>query len=110
MTLPRFAYVWRFTINPNLRTEFLAGYHPHGEWAQLFSLDPGYIKTELLQDDANPDQYVTVDYWASKSARDAFQVQYAKEFAELDLKCEAYTLYEEFIGDFILVEQTNPDL
>lgn len=101
MKTPTFVYIWRFTIAPSMRSRFLEAYSPNGEWAQLFALDPGFIKTELLQDEEHPDRYLTIDYWTSRAARDNFQATFAEQYSELDERCESCTVAEEFVGDFL---------
>lgn len=107
MSKGNFAYIWHYTIDPNLEPEFLKAYQPNGEWAFLFSRDPNYIKTELLQSSNSKDQYMTIDYWTSESARDSFRAKYRKEFDELDQKCELYTKSEVLVGDFFAIEATS---
>lgn len=101
MASKRFVYIWRYTIEPDRRSEFEAAYSPRGEWAQLFSRDPSYLETVLLQDVDDPDRYVTIDYWKSRSARDAFRLRYAAEFDDLDNRCEAFTRDEQLMGDYV---------
>jgi heme-degrading monooxygenase HmoA len=103
VTRERFAYIWQYTIDPDCRQAFLAAYEPQGEWARLFSRDAAYIETVLLQDDKREDRYMTIDYWTSRSDRDAFREQYSIEFEELDSRCEAFTREEQFIGDFQVI-------
>jgi hypothetical protein len=103
MAHERFAYIWRYTIEPTCRQAFLAAYKPNGEWAQLFSVDPSYIETVLLQDDEDGNRYVTIDYWKSKADRDSFRERYSIEFESLDNRCEAFTTEEQFWGDFLEV-------
>ena len=101
MASERFVYVWRYTIELARRSDFLDAYNPRGEWAQLFSRDPSYIKTVLLRDADDQDRYVTIDYWKSREARDAFRERFPVEFQDLDSRCEAYTREEEFMGDYV---------
>lgn len=96
----QFAYMWKYTIDGRARPEFLAAYAPDGEWARLFARDPGYLRTELLCDVDVEGQYLTIDYWVSKVARDDFRKHHAAEFESLDRRCEAFTLTEECLGDF----------
>ncbi len=98
-----FAYVWRYTIAPQYEVDFLAAYRPDGDWAKLFLRDPEYIETKLFHDYDQNDRYMTVDYWTSKSARDAFQEKFAVDFKEIDERCENYTLDEVLIGDYVIV-------
>jgi hypothetical protein len=103
MDTERFAYVWQFTVNPKYRAEFLMAYRPNGDWANLFERDPDYIETKLLKDHDHEDRYVTIDYWTSKGARDAFRERFAIQFRELDERCQNFTLDEVFIGDYVTV-------
>jgi heme-degrading monooxygenase HmoA len=103
MMHPTFAYIWQYSINPERKDEFLAAYRTDGEWVKLFSKDRNYVRTELLQDSSDESVYVTIDYWTSKTARNAFRESFAEEFAALDEKCEAYAIKEIPIGDFIIV-------
>lgn len=100
----RFAYVWQYTIDPARRKEYLAAYGPDGAWVQLFARDSNYLGTALLSDADNGDRYVTIDYWSSREARDAFRKTHAADFSSLDRQCEAYTVAEQFLGDFSIVD------
>ncbi len=100
----QFAYAWRYTIDPDHEQPFLAAYAPDGTWADFFRQDPGYLRTVLLRDVERPDCFVTIDYWQSKNARDAFRKTNASRFEEIDQQCEAYTIDETFIGDFLVVD------
>lgn len=103
MSANRFAYVWRYTIEPGRRSEFLAAYNPGGEWTRLFARDPAYIETLLLHDVEDQNRYVTVDFWKSRADRDSFRQRYVLEFDDLDRKCEAFTREEHFLGDYVEV-------
>ena len=107
MVFKRFAYIWQYTIESASRTAFLNAYEPKGEWAQLFSRDPSYIETVLLQDEEDANRYVTIDYWESKSDRDAFRERYSVEFSRLDSRCEEFTAEETFLGDFLEVVEPS---
>lgn len=103
MASERFAYIWRYTIDPRRRSEFLAAYDPRGEWAQLFSRDPSYIETVLLHDGEDENRYVTIDFWKTKVDRDSFRNRFSAEFDGLDHRCEAFTYEEQFLGDYFEV-------
>lgn len=102
-----FVYIWKYTIALDFESEFLSAYRIDGDWSELFSRDSNYIKTDLLQDSVHKDQYMTVDYWNSKSARDSFRSKYSKEFEELDRRCEAFTKKEVFIGDYVILHSSD---
>ena len=103
-----FAYLWRYQVDPKQKNEFLHAYGPDGEWVRLFRRDPAYLCTELLRDADNDHTFITIDYWASRTARDLFRERWSAEFAALDRRCEAYTRNEQLIGDFYL-GTANPD-
>ncbi len=95
-----FIYIWTYEVRPERRAEFLSAYRPDGDWAELFRKDPDYYRTELFCDSQNPNRFMTLDFWRSRAARDAFRQRYAREFAALDEACEAFTISETNIGDF----------
>ena len=74
-----------------------------GEWVRLFSQAEDYLETVLLCDADDGSKYLTIDYWSSKEARDAFRLEFAAEFEALDRRCEKLTLEERSLGDFYLV-------
>lgn len=95
-----FAYIWEFFVDENNREKFLRYYSPNGDWVALFRNGQGYIESELLEDQENPQRFLTIDYWESKADRDAFRRRYAREFEMLDQACEAFTRAEKLIGEF----------
>lgn len=97
-----FTYIWQYSIRPERREVFLAAYRSNGDWANLFSRDSNYIGTELLQNSSDRNEYLTIDYWTSKSARDSFRELFSVEFEALDRRCEEYTVNEVFVGDFVI--------
>ena len=108
METQKFAYIWQYRISDDYRADFLAAYKSSGNWAQLFQKDETYIETILLVDDSDPDRYVTIDYWTSKTARDDFRNRYRSEYDELDRRCEEFTMAESFVGDFAVVGRNDP--
>lgn len=106
MISTKFVYIWQYVVNTH-RREFLEAYGAGGEWVRLFSKDPEHIETVLLRDADDDSRFVTVDYWTSREARDAFRDKYGDEFRELDGRCEEFTSREEFVGDFVLVDDSG---
>jgi len=90
-----FVAAWRFTTSD--RDAFERHYGPDGTWAQLFRRGDGYVRTDLLTDGT---AYVTLDWWTSRDAYDAFRREHADEYARIDLECESLTLSEESLGHF----------
>lgn len=100
---PEFVYVWEFLVREEQLQTFCRIYGPAGEWVELFRRAEGYRRTELYRDVDNPRRFVTSDFWASKTARDAFRETFRKDFVELDERCEGVTEKERFLGDFYSV-------
>jgi len=101
-TAATFAYLWEYVVTDDQVDEFRLIYGPQGKWVELFSQSDGYVRTELHRDINDPSRFLTIDYWASKEARDWFREQFASEFTALDETCEALTVEERFVGDFEL--------
>lgn len=101
-----FAYAWEYVARPERATEFEAAYGPTGDWVRLFGLAPGYIRTELYRDRADPERYVTVDHWASAADWESFRARFAGRFEELDARCAQLTIREREIGRF---DAVHPD-
>jgi heme-degrading monooxygenase HmoA len=99
-----YTYIWAFDVRPDKDDRFRDAYGPEGAWVALFRRAPGYISTQLYQDQRDRHRYVTVDTWASREAHAAFRREFAAPFAELDARCEALTLREELVGEFDVVD------
>ena len=97
------AVLWEYTVKPEKVDDFLLSYKPDGNWVALFSQSPGFIRTELLRDVANPLRFVTIDYWVSEAHRDEFLEQFRAEYSRLDNLCAAFTEHESFIG-FVTIQ------
>jgi heme-degrading monooxygenase HmoA len=93
-------YLWEFTVKPDHLEEFRRQYGPQGPWVALFRKAPGYLETLLLQDRANPLRFITVDRWESVEAQRSFRSAFAREYAELDVRCAHLTAQEVSLGDF----------
>jgi len=92
-----YVIVWRFTAKD--RAEFERHYGPEGTWAAFFRRDPAFVRTELLRGEEN--EYLTLDYWTSKEAFQAFRAANRAEYEAIDRGFEALTESEERIGDFV---------
>ena len=63
-------------------------------------LEPTPIRTELYRDRTERSRFVTIDYWQSASAWEAFRTAFAKEFEDLDGRCAIVTNREAKLGKF----------
>lgn len=100
--------VWEFGVKANLEKEFEKIYGPRGGWVRIFRKAKGYRRTELLRDDGTQGRYLTIDYWDSEKAYDAFRSRFAHEFKVLDRKCESLTEEETFLGSFSITPHARP--
>ena len=90
-----YVVIWRFTTND--RAAFERHYGRDGTWAQLFRRSSDYVRTDLL---VGADAYLTLDWWTTREAYDAFRNRHSDEYARIDVLCESFTTHEEKIGEF----------
>lgn len=91
----RMVSVWRYRVKPGRTTAFLRAYGPDGSWVNLFRQSDGYLGTELLQDNADPGVFVTIDRWQSRQAYKTFRSAFAAQYLALDTICSELTEEEE---------------
>jgi hypothetical protein len=84
------------------RDNFVRQYGPEGSWAHLFAQAEGYLGTELLQDAADPERFLTIDHWSSQADFEAFKIRFSGDYDTLDVLCESLTESENHIGQFYL--------
>ena len=93
--------LWKFEVPPETESRFLAAYKADGDWARLFAMAPGFLRTELWR---NGDGiYLTADHWESVTAFEAFQAGLGEEYRRLDAELEGVAGIETFLGAFDLV-------
>ena len=103
MLKSEYAYIWEYRVRLDSLSEFEKAYGPEGSWVGLFRQHPGYVRTELHRDVQSLGRYMTIDYWESKDACDAFRQRFAAEFEALDEQCERLTDDEIYLGAFTLL-------
>ena len=101
-----FVIIWEFVAKVGQQTAFEAAYGPNGDWVQFFRGGSGYVRTDVLKDTADARRYITIDYWQSEHAYDAFRALHEQEYKAIDVRCEALTESEELIGKFVSLEST----
>ena len=97
-----FTIIWEYTVAEGREAEFEKIYGSEGNWAELFKKGSGYVGSELLRDQENPKQYITLDRWISSEAFDLFYEKYRLEYEAMDARCEHLTERETQIGNFNL--------
>jgi RimJ/RimL family protein N-acetyltransferase len=96
-----YTIVWEFHVRPEHRAEFEEHYGPQGAWARLFRRAPEYVGTRLMKEHAAAaETYVTIDRWKDEAGSTTFREQYAREYQELDARCEPLTLRERYVTAF----------
>jgi hypothetical protein len=92
--------VWEFRVSTERQREFEFNYDSNGVWAALFNRSAEFRETILLRDSSRNGRYLTIDRWTSEDAFRGFKEAFAKEYAEIDARCEALTESERLVGIF----------
>jgi len=92
--------VWEFEVAAEQVAEFEKHYGPEGTWVELFRRDRAFRGTSLLCDREKPTRYLTIDRWQDLEAYEAFRVQFAREYQEIDRRMERLTTGERRLGVF----------
>ncbi|MEO1241548.1 MAG: antibiotic biosynthesis monooxygenase [Pseudomonadota bacterium] len=95
------AYVWTYRVKPEWRERFAEAYGPNGVWRAFFMKSSGYIRTDLMRDDDDPDRFATVDYFKDSQSRTDVVAANSEEFEKIDSEWEEATIEESFIGMFV---------
>ncbi|MGA8151064.1 MAG: antibiotic biosynthesis monooxygenase family protein [Terriglobales bacterium] len=96
----RFVVIWEFKVRPDQEGSFERTYGVNGAWAQFFRKDEAYIGTELIRDLKEARTYLTLDFWRSQEAYDAFRARHAEEYGKIDKECESLTEGEREVGRY----------
>ena len=95
-----FLVVWEFEIKPECADRFRLVYGSDGDWVQLFRRDENYRQSILVQDPSRLHVYLTLDFWNSRQAYEAFKQCHHDAYLSLDQASEDLTLAERLIGSF----------
>ena len=106
--MSNYVIIWEFEVHPDQTKKFIRYYGPDGDWAELFRRSSGYIGTLLLNDETNPDRFLTLDRWTSREPHDAFRSQFAADYDALDRICEAFIHHEVDLGTFLQFASSEP--
>jgi quinol monooxygenase YgiN len=98
-----FLIMFEFQVRPGMDKQFEKVYGAKGDWARLFRQDASFLATELVRDLIARRTYVTLDFWTSQKAYDAFRKRNLAEYEAFDRKCEDLTESEREIGKFVRV-------
>ncbi len=95
-----YVVMWEYRVKAERLDEFENIYGAGGAWAELFKKEAGYIGTELLRDEENPQRYMTIDKWTSAENYEEFRAKWKKEYEALDAQCEGLTEQESLLGNW----------
>jgi heme-degrading monooxygenase HmoA len=95
-----FLALWEFEVKSGYEERFQAVYGADGEWVRLFRKAAQFVETRLLRDISAPRKFVTVDFWRTRSAYEAFKELNSTAYLELDRECESFTVSERCWGCF----------
>jgi len=89
--------LWRFRVDPDRETAFVAAYGDDGDWARFFRTGAGFLGTALMR--GSDGTYLTIDRWDSEEAYRIFMAAESDRYVELDAACAALALEETFLGE-----------
>jgi heme-degrading monooxygenase HmoA len=95
-----FLALWEFEVKSGCEARFESVYGAQGDWVGLFRTDPNFLETRLLRDAAQPGKYITLDFWASRSAYEEFKELNHTAYSLIDKNCETLTNFERCLGMF----------
>jgi heme-degrading monooxygenase HmoA len=95
-----YVIIWTYDVTPGEEESFRAAYGAEGDWATLFSRTAGFRGVELMYDSG---RCVTVEYWESEAAYDAFHAEHGAAYQALDAKLAPLTSAQQRIGAFTSV-------
>ena len=92
--------IWEFSVPTSRRHSFERDYGSEGPWVKLFRSAPGYLGTELLRDENDPERFITIDRWTSAAAFEAFKRDFGAAYEALDREFDGLSDRETKIGTF----------
>ena len=92
--------VWEYHVAAGREQEFEQLYGDTGEWVKLFRTAPGFIRTLLWRDVADPTRYLTLDRWRSADDYAAFREASVTAYARIDTAGQDLTQAERHLGSF----------
>ena len=95
-----FVVIWEFKVRAGEGKRFESEYGHDGVWAQFFRQDEAYFGTELIRNLKAEHTYLTLDFWKSQEAYEAFRARHAAEYRTIDAECETMTENEREVGRY----------
>ena len=97
-----YVILWEYVVRPGKAKAFAVAYGAKGAWAELFGRAEGFLETELLQEEAGTDRWLTIDRWRSAGDFEAFKARFEADYHRLDDEFAELTLEEDRIGAFVV--------
>jgi hypothetical protein len=102
-----FVALWEYEVKPGCEERFENGYGPDGDWIRLFRSDSHYYETRLVRDSFRRGVYLTMDFWESREAYEAFLAEHRTEYEAMDRTWEDMTLRERKVGWFEAIDASS---
>jgi len=96
-----YVILWEFVVDPARIPDFVSAYKADGDWAKLFSLEPGFQSTELLASTTHPGTFITIDRWNAIDDYESFQQHLGQQYKALDAQLAGLTLRETKLGTYL---------
>ena len=97
--------IWEYHVKADGIKEFERIYKPDGTWAELFRKGVGFLSTELLRDEKDPQHYLTIDRWASSEDYETFRSRWKEQYHLLDAQCTDLCERESYSGSWVIVDE-----
>jgi heme-degrading monooxygenase HmoA len=90
--------VWEYSVRAEAVEKFKRIYGAEGAWIELFKRSPDYVGTDLYSSVNDPNRYITVDRWRTRTGYEQFRKANATDYAALDDSCETLLAHERTLG------------
>lgn len=95
--------IWEYAIDPKNRSQFEHEYGTKGCWNQLFSASEDHKGSFLHQNDSDPNSYMLIDIWISKTSYEEFLEANRKAYQGFSSTCERLYISEKKLGGYQLI-------
>ena len=90
----------RYRVHPAQARAFEHAYGATGPWGKFFGRSAGFRRIRLFRHKNEPQTYVQIQVWETKSDWEAFLYQYADDYKHLAKELRPLLLEQELLGYF----------
>lgn len=99
-----------YRVHASQTRAFEHAYGPVGPWAKLFASVPGFRRIRLFRNRTEPQTYVQIQVWESKSEWLAFLEQRQSDYALLAHELRLLTLEQQLLGYYEGTHEYQPSV